>query len=112
LLGEWLGARTWLEDHGITPGVTFVTGALGNPVGGLQHGFTATNNLGVDLRFGFQKMFGMPGSSLDFSFSERFGSSLIHYIGNVFSVQQIFPGTYKLVDLAYRQRLLDERIEL
>jgi carbohydrate-selective porin OprB len=38
LLGDWLGARTWLEDHGVYPIVTFVTDALGNPTGGKQLG--------------------------------------------------------------------------
>jgi porin len=113
LLGDWLGARTWLETHGVVPTITFVTDALGNPTGGKQQGFTATNNLGVDLLFDFQKLFGIPGGSFEFSFSERFGASLSRDdIGNVFSVQQIFPGTYKIVDLAYRQRLLGDRVEL
>jgi len=113
LLGDWLGTRTWLEDHGVTPTVTFVTDALGNPTGGVQHGFTATNNLGVDVLFDLQKLFGLGGGSFEASFSERFGSSLTQeYIGNTFSVQQIFPGTYRLVQLAYRQQLFDDRLEL
>ena len=40
LLGDWYGLRPWLEDHGITPTVTFVTDALGNPTGGREQGFT------------------------------------------------------------------------
>jgi len=113
LFGDWLGARTWLEDRGVTPEITFVTDALGNPKGGLQQDFTATNNLGVDLLFDFQKLFGIPGGLFEFSFSERFGSSLTQDdVGNVFSVQQIFPGTYKIVDLAYRQRLFGDRLEV
>jgi hypothetical protein len=36
LLGDWYGVRPWLEDHGITPTVTFVTDALGNPTGGRE----------------------------------------------------------------------------
>jgi len=87
LLGDWLGARTWLEDRGVFPSVTFVTDALGNPTGGKEQGFKG---------------------SFEISFSERFGTSLsIENIGNVFSVQQVFGGeTYRLVDVAYRQRLL------
>ena len=46
LLGDWYGMRTWLEDHGITPTLTFVTDALGNPTGGKRQGFTAFSNLG------------------------------------------------------------------
>ena len=50
LLGDWLGTRTWLEDHGITPTLTFVTDSLGNPTGGTEQGFTTANNLGLDLK--------------------------------------------------------------
>jgi hypothetical protein len=34
LFGDWAGSRTWLEGRGITPTVTFVMDALGNPTGG------------------------------------------------------------------------------
>src|SRR5262249_34044695 len=113
LFGDWLGARTWLEARGLTPTVTLVTDPPGNPTGGLQHGFTATNNLGVDVLFDLDKLFGLAGGSFEASFSERFGSSLTQeYIGNTFSVQQIFPGTYRLVQLAYRQQLLGDRLEV
>jgi porin len=45
--------------------------------------------------------------------SERFGTSLSKdYIGNVFNVQQVCCGeTYRVVDLAYEQTLLDDRVE-
>ncbi len=51
LLGDWYGLRTWLGGHGVTPGVTFVTDALGNPTGGVRQGFRGASNQGVDLRF-------------------------------------------------------------
>jgi porin len=113
LFGDWGGTRTWLEEHGITPTVTFVMDALGNPTGGMQQGFTQASNLGVDLRFDLQKLVGLDGGSIDISFSERFGSSLSREdIGNVFTVQQVFGGqTYRLVNVAYQQRLLDDRVE-
>ena len=113
LLGDWLGARTWLEDHGVTPTVTFVTDALGNPTGGQRQGFRGANDLGVDLRFDLEKVSGPAGGSFEVSFSERFGASLSEEdIGNVFTVQQVFGGqTYRIVDVAYQQKLLDSRIE-
>ena len=76
LLGDWLGARTWLEDHGVYPSVTFVTDALGNPTGGKQQGFRGASNLGLDLIFDLGKLYGPAGGSFEISFSERFGSSL------------------------------------
>src|SRR5262245_63647169 len=113
LLGDWAGARPWLEERGVTPTVTFVMDALGNPTGGLQQGFRQASNLGVDLSFDLQKLVGLTGGSFEISFSERFGSSLSREdIGNVFTVQQVFGGqTYRLVDVAYQHRLFDDRVE-
>jgi porin len=113
LFGDWAGSRTWLEEHGITPTLTFVMDALGNPTGGLQQGFRQASNLGLDVRFDLETLFGLAGGSFLISFSERFGSSLSKEdIGNVFTVQQVFGGqTYRLVDVAYQQKLFDDRVE-
>ena len=114
LFGDWAGSRTWLEERGITPALTFVMDALGNPTGGLQQGFRQASNVGLDLHFDLQKLVGLHGGSFLISFSERFGSSLSREdIGNVFTVQQVFGGqTYRLVDVAYQQQLFDDRVEL
>jgi len=61
LLGDWYGARTSLEDHGVTPTLTFVTDALGNPIGGVRQGFRGASNLGLNLRFDLEKLFGLAG---------------------------------------------------
>jgi porin len=113
VLGDWLGVRTWLENHGVTPTVTFVTDALGNPTGGMRQGFRGASNLGLDLLFDLGKLSGPAGGSVEVSFSERFGSSLSNDdIGNVFTVQQVFGGqTYRLVDVVYKQQLLGDRVE-
>jgi len=80
----------------------------------MQQGFRGASNLGLDLVFDLDKLLGLAGGSFEISFSARFGSSLSQEdIGNVFSVQQVFGGeTYRLVDVAYRQQLLGERLEL
>ena len=63
LFGDWAGSRTWLEEHGITPTLTFVMDALGNPTGGLQQGFRQASNLGLDVRFDLETLFGLAGGS-------------------------------------------------
>jgi hypothetical protein len=93
LLGDWFGTRVWLEDHGITPVLTFVSDALGNPTGGMEQGFTAANNLDLEVNFDLKKLAGIKGGSFLISTSYRFGSSLsAEYIGNAFTVQQVFGG--------------------
>jgi len=114
LLGDWFGTRTWLEDHGIVPTFTFVTDSLGNPSGGTEQGFTTANNVGLDLNFDLEKLVSLEGGSILFSMSYRFGGSLsANYIHNVFTVQQVFGGeTFRVVNIAYLQKLFDDRIEL
>jgi porin len=114
LLGDWYGTRTWLEDHGITPTLTFVTDSLGNPSGGKDQGFTTANNLGLDLNFDLEKLCGLEGGSFLLSMSYRFGGSLsANYIHNVFTVQQVFGGeTFHFINMAYLQKLFDDRVEL
>ncbi len=63
LLGDWFGARAWLEEHGVTPTVTFVTDALANPTGGMRQGFRGASNLGLDLLVDLEKLFGLVGGS-------------------------------------------------
>jgi len=114
LLGDWYGTRTWLEDRGIVPTLTFVTDSLGNPTGGKDQGFTTANNLGLDLNLDLEKLCGFEGASFLLSMSYRFGGSLsANYIHNVFTVQQVFGGeTFHLINIAYMQKLFDDRVEL
>jgi len=114
LLGDWYGTRAWLEDQGITPTLTFVTDSLGNPSGGKDQGFTTANNLGLDLNFDLEKLCGFEGASFLLSMSYRFGGSLsANYIHNVFTVQQVFGGeTFHFINMAYLQKLFDDRVEL
>jgi len=113
LLGDWDGTRTWLEERGITPTLTFVTDSLGNPTGGSRQGFTSANNAGLDLNFDLEKLGLVDGGSLLVSMSYRFGGSLsANYIHNVFTVQQVFGGeTFHLINVAYHQKVFDDRVE-
>jgi len=112
LLGDWYGQREWLEDHGFTPTFTFVTDALGNPSGGMRHGFTGFSNVAFSLVTDLEKLYGPKGGSFEFSTSYRFERSLSQkYIGNTFNVQQVCCGaTFRVVNVAYRQQLLDDRV--
>ena len=105
--------RTHLEESGITPTLTLVTDVAGNPSGGREQGITQASNLGLDLLFNLDKLAGIKGGSMLVQFSQCFGNSLSKdYIGNVFTTQQVFGGeTFRVVDVAYHQKLADDRIE-
>lgn len=113
LFGDWFGARTYLEDKGITTSLTFVTNLAGNVSGGRDQGFTHADNLGLDLHFDLEKILGIDGASFLLNMSQRSGSSLSQvYIANVFTVQQVFGGTtFHLIDAAYQQQLFEDRLE-
>jgi hypothetical protein len=113
LFGDRGGARTKLEDAGITPALTLVTGFAWNPTGGKQQGSTAASNLGLDLLFDMDKLGGVKGASILVQLSQRFGTSLSKdYIGNVFNTQQVFGGeTFRVVDVAWQQKLFDDRVQ-
>jgi porin len=113
LLGDWLGLRTELEDWGITPTVTFVSDIAGNPVGGRSQGLTEADNLGLDLFFDLNKIVGLEGGSFLVSMSQRNGESLsAKRVGNVFTIQQVYGGqTFHLIDVDYKQKFLDGRVE-
>jgi porin len=113
LFGDWYGTRTWLDDRGIDPALTFVSDLLGNPTGGTKQGFTTANNLGLDLNLDLEKLCGLEGGSFLISMSYRFGGSLsANYIHNVFTVQQVFGGeTFHLINVAYLQKLFDDHVE-
>jgi porin len=113
LLGDWNGVRTKLEEAGIAPTLTLVTDVAWNPSGGRAQGITQASNLGLDLLFDLDRIGGVEGGSVLVQFSQRFGNSLSkEYIGNVFNTQQVFGGeTFRVVDVAYQQKLLDDRIE-
>jgi len=113
LLGDWFGLRTKLEDFGISPTIIYVTDIAGNPIGGKRQGITYADNLGLDVNFDLEKLVNLPGGSFLASMSLRGGNSLSHdFIGNAFTVQQVYGGsTFKVIDLAYRQKLFSDRVE-
>jgi hypothetical protein len=114
LLGDWFGLRTKAEEVGISPTVTFVSDVAGNVTGGKSQGVTHADNLGLNLLFDLDKLSGLEGGSFLTSVSQRSGNSLSkEHVGNVFTIQQVYGGqTFHLVDLAYQQRLLEDRVEL
>jgi porin len=57
---------------------------------------------------------GLDGGSFLVSLSQRDGNSLSQdRVGNDFTIQQVYGGnTFKLVDVAYLQKLMDDRLEV
>jgi porin len=115
LTGDWWGTRNWLDkDKGIEFSGTYTTDLAGNPVGGMEQGFTYTDNIAFGLKFDLEKLVGWRGATFTIAATDRNGTSLSqNYIGNQFTVQQIFGGqTAILTGLHLTQRLLDDKMEI
>ena len=114
LFGDLFGLRSEAEDAGIHPTISFVTDIAGNVSGGMNQAVSHADNLGLDLLCELDKLIGLDGGSFLASVSLRSGSSLSsQHVGNVFTIQQVYGGqTFHLIDLAYQQKLMDDRLEI
>ena len=115
LTGDWWGARNWMDkDKGIEFSGTYTTDLAGNPVGGIEQGFTYTDNIAFGAKLDLEKLVGWIGATFTIAATDRNGTSLSqNYIGNQFTVQQIFGGqTIILTGLHLTQRLLDDKMEI
>jgi porin len=112
-LGDWLGVRTTLENDGITPTLTYIADISGNVSGGKNQGVAYADNIGLNLLFDLKKLAGIDGGSFLVSMAQRDGTSLTQtHLHNAFTTQQDFGGeTFHLIDIAYQQQLLDDRVE-
>jgi porin len=111
----WFGLRETLYHYGIEITGGYTTEPAGNPVGGLEHGFTYLHNFGFGVLFDLQKIAGISDTTFLITVSQRSGRGLTQdSIGNAVSVQQIFGGgqTYRLVQMRIDQKLFDDRLEL
>jgi len=115
LTGDWWGTRNWMDkDTGIEFSGTYTTDLAGNPVGGMEQGFTYTDNIAFGAKLDLEKLVGWNGATFTIAATDRNGTSLSqNYIGNQFTVQQIFGGqTIILTGLHLTQRLLDDKMEI
>ncbi len=112
--GRWWGARDALYKEGVDFSLTYTNNIAGNPAGGLDQGFTYTDNTLIGAAFDMEKLVGWNGATFTVSGLNRAGSSLSQdYIGNQFTVQQVYGGqTAMFYALILEQKLLDDRLAL
>jgi porin len=88
---DWAGLRTYLDELGIKPTVSYTTQPLGNPSGGQSQGFTYAATLQGSLVVDLSKFTGVPGLSSHALAAWSTGRNLsADYIGNIFTVQSTY----------------------
>jgi porin len=113
--GDWFGLRNTLSDHGLDFEGSYVNEPAGNPVGGLNRGFTYLHNVALSLDVDLDRFVGIPNTTFLFTVSQRTGSGLSkNFIGNAIAVQQIFGGgeTLRLVQMRMEHHFFEDRFTL
>jgi porin len=115
LLGDWLGARSKLAEHGINLTALFITDPFANVLGGQRRGFADYNLFGADLVINTDKLFGWCGAQFHVGFAANFGTSLSKdYVGNSFPIQlaDVADAFVRLTYLSYTQTLFEDRLSI
>lgn len=114
LLGDFWGTRNYLDESGVDISATYGNNIAGNVTGGKSRGFTYADNFGFGVELDMNKLVGWQGATLTVSGLNRDGTSLSQdYIGNQFTVQQIYGGSAVMFyALALDQRLFDDKVSI
>ncbi|MEO4044603.1 carbohydrate porin [Hoeflea sp. CAU 1731] len=112
--GDWGGARTRLEDQGVTWSLNYTGDLLGNPTGGMSQETAYTSGLYGSVVFDFEKLFDIKGLTLYAGASIQQGHDLSgDAIGNIFGVAEVFAGAAARLDqLYFEQSLLHDRLQI
>jgi porin len=92
--GDWAGARTWLEDHGVDIGLNYFAEPAAIVAGGQRQGIDYTSQIGLSVDLDGQKLLGLTGFALHAAIVQLNGRSsradFLH--DDLDAVQQIFGG--------------------
>lgn len=111
--GNWGGWRSRLSEEGVSLFASYESESAGNPVGGEDHKFRYTHNIGAGIALDLGKLLGLRDTYFLASASQRTGNALSNDIPNFFNVQQLYGHqTIRLVDLAIEKLLFDGKLDI
>lgn len=111
--GDWEGYRSQLSQAGVSLFGSYESESAGNPVGGEDHKFRYTHNIGAGIALDLGSLLGLTDTYFLASASERTGNSLSYDIPNFFQVQQIYGHqTIRLVNLTLEKLLFDRKLDV
>lgn len=114
LLGGAGGVREGWRQSGVGLYGNYSAEMASNVSGGRSTGSAYAYNLNLHLELDLDRLVGWRDSVFRAKFSNRAGASAsANYIGNVFTVQELYGGqTWKVVNFQVVNRFLDDRAEL
>ena len=116
LFGDWLGARTWLEDKGIKPTASYIWFPAANLNGGTRQTLEQAGQFSASLAFDMDRIAGIKGGTIQATIVNRQGKNindtvhlgLLQYPQGVFGAGQI----WRLGGLWYQQKIGPAEIKL
>ena len=114
LLGDAVGVRPWLGDHGVTVNLTESFEVLGNVSGGFKRGATADGLATLTVQVDTGKAFGIEGGTINVSGLQIQGRNLSqYYLGNLQVVSGIEaqPST-RLWEAWYQQTVFGGAVDI
>jgi porin len=91
--GDWGGTRDDLATRGLEPFLYYTNIMSGNPVGGMEQGFTYVDDFYFGMKLDLDKLVGWNNAKLLISGVNRDGRGLTeHYVGSRYDVQQTVGG--------------------
>jgi len=115
LTGNWGGARSNLQEDGITLRAHWTTESAGNVSGGRYQTARYTQQLDFGADFDLDKLWGVPNAKIQFTVTDRAGRSLTNdALGNMFSTQELYGAgqNFRLAELNWQQDFLDHKVSI
>jgi len=117
LSGDWGGARPWLHEHGVIPGIRYTVEVMSKLQGGATRDAVGRvlGNLDVDLTLDTEPLFGWPGGSFFFHFENLVGRSngvnpAVGFPFNVVTNLNAPDPFVRMMSYYYRQVWLEDRL--
>jgi porin len=88
-LGDWRGARTWLEEHGVEVGASITSDWAGNWRGGIRNRETLMSLPDVNIAFDLERLLGLPRTLAFVDCYAPAGQGIAGDIGTVQGVSNI-----------------------
>lgn len=92
LTGDWGGARTSLEDSGISPFFYYDAIVGANVSGGIRDDEEFTGQIYTGLDFDLEKLFGWEATTFKVSVVDRHGDSVSSSVGGIYDPMTIYGG--------------------
>ena len=110
LTGDWGGARSWLEDRGITLTLTQTSDVLGNTIGGFRRGVAYDGVFEGQIDVDLEKLVGWTGGAVHAGAYAIQGHGLSqYYLGNLLTVTSVeAPAQTRLGELWLQQSLFGD----